>query len=189
VYGTCAVTAVTAQSSSRVDDVLALPADVVRGQIDSVHSDTTLSATKIGMLAAADIVTAVVAAIRELNLPDIVLDPVMVATGGGTRNLLSPDAVSILMRELLPLASLVSPNAPEAETLAGISVRSLETAREAAKRIVDLGARAVVVKGGHLSGPEATDLLYDGRSFTEFSSPRRGPGADPRTGSQFPPRI
>jgi hydroxymethylpyrimidine/phosphomethylpyrimidine kinase len=173
VYGTSAVTAVTSQNSSQIDDVLALPADVVRRQIGSVFRDTSLSAVKIGMLATPEIVKAVASAVQESKLPNVVVDPVMVATGAGSRTLLEPEAVSILRRELLPLATVVTPNVSEAEALAGIRVTSLEMAKEAAKRIRDLGVGAVVVKGGHLPDPMATDVLYDGQAMMEFSSPRR----------------
>jgi hydroxymethylpyrimidine/phosphomethylpyrimidine kinase len=173
VYGTSVVTAVTSQNSSQIDDVLALPADVVRRQIGSVFRDTSLSAVKIGMLATPEIVKAVASAVQESKLPNVVVDPVMVATGAGSRTLLEPEAVSILRRELLPLATVVTPNVSEAEALAGIRVTSLEMAKEAAKRIRDLGVGAVVVKGGHLPDPMATDVLYDGQAMMEFSSPRR----------------
>jgi hydroxymethylpyrimidine/phosphomethylpyrimidine kinase len=187
VYGACVVTAVTSQNSSHIAGVLALPAEVVQTQIETVRRDTTFSAVKIGMLANEEIVTTVAGAID--GLPNLVLDPVMLATGAGTRTLLPSNAVSVLKRELLPLARVVTPNVVEAEALAGIAVTSLETVKEAARRIFDLGVRAVVVKGGHLSGASATDVLYDGRGFTEFSSPRVIATAVHGTGCTFASAI
>jgi hydroxymethylpyrimidine/phosphomethylpyrimidine kinase len=163
---------VTSQSSSRIDEVLALPAQVVRSQLESVLADMTAASVKTGMLASRDIVSTVASLVRQLRLPNLVIDPVMAATASGTRTLLAPDAVSILKQELLPLAAVVTPNVAEAATLSGISVTSSTTAKEAAKRILELGPAAVVVKGGHLAGNAAIDVLYDGRTFTEFSSPR-----------------
>jgi hydroxymethylpyrimidine/phosphomethylpyrimidine kinase len=171
VYGTAAVTAITSQNTSGVLEVLALPRHTVRSQIDAVAGDVSLSAIKTGMLATVDIVHVVADALQALGRP-LVVDPVMTASGPGRRTLLSPDAVEILKARILPLATVVTPNTSEAQVLTGIDVRTLENAREAAKRILDCGPRAVVVKGGHLDGPDAVDLLYDGTVMIEFSSPR-----------------
>jgi hydroxymethylpyrimidine/phosphomethylpyrimidine kinase len=185
VYGTSVVTAVTSQNTTGVGGVSAMTADVVRSQLDSVIQDVRLSATKTGMLATADIVGVVCAAIAGLERPNLVVDPVMAASNPGRCILLAPDAVSILKTQLLPLASVVTPNASEASALSGLEVESIDRAREAARRILDLGPRAVVVTGGHLSGAESIDLLFDGRTFTEFPAPRSSTGPIHGAGCTF----
>jgi hydroxymethylpyrimidine/phosphomethylpyrimidine kinase len=170
VYGTCAITAVTAQNTLGVSAVAALPADVVTAQIEAVAGDIGMDAVKTGMLANAAIVEAVVAAIDTLELPNVVVDPVMIAKGGD--RLLEEEAVSAIKFELLRRALVVTPNSEEAEVLAAMRIASLEEAREAARRIFALGPAAVIVKGGHVPGPDAVDLLYDGQSFVELRSPR-----------------
>jgi hydroxymethylpyrimidine/phosphomethylpyrimidine kinase len=170
VYGTSAITAVTAQNTMGVTAVHALPADMVTAQIEAVAGDISIHATKIGMLANAAIAEAVAAAIEELELPLVVLDPVMVAKGGDA--LLDEDAVQTVRAELIPHATVVTPNAMEAARLSGMRVETIDDAREAARRIHKLGARAVLVKGGHLDLPEAIDVLWDGHTMREFRAPR-----------------
>lgn len=167
VYGASAVTAVTAQNTRGVQKVHAAPASVVAAQIGSVADDFAVRAVKTGMLASADTVRAVAAALRKHDLGDYVLDPVMVATSGD--RLLDPDAVAALREELLPLAALVAPNWPEAVVLTGVEEANVQGMERAARLLVDAGARAALVKGGHLGGEEAVgeevvDLLWDGRS-------------------------
>jgi hydroxymethylpyrimidine/phosphomethylpyrimidine kinase len=138
--------------------------------METVAGDISIDATKIGMLANAAIVEAVAAAIEELQLPLVVLDPVMVAKSGDA--LLEADAVAAMRSELLARVTVVTPNAMEAERLAGCPVRTVSDARAAARRIHELGARAVLVKGGHLETDQAVDVLYDGHEFTELAAPR-----------------
>jgi hydroxymethylpyrimidine/phosphomethylpyrimidine kinase len=147
-----------------------LDAEVVTAQIEAVYGDIPLHATKIGMLGNAAVVEAVAAAIRGLELPEVVLDPVMIAKSGDT--LLDESAVQALRSELLPSARVVTPNLPEAAVLSGHPVLTLEDARRAARRICEMGARAVVIKGGHGTGPVVVDLLFDGTSFSTFEIPR-----------------
>lgn len=170
VYGTSAVAAITAQNTIGVTAVEPLAADLVTAQIEAVAGDIALHATKTGMLATAAIVEAVAAAIEDLDLPNVVVDPVMVAKSGD--RLLSRDAIEMLRVELLPHARVVTPNIPEAEALSGRLIGSLDAAREAARAIHALGARTVVLKGGHAAGGEIVDLLFDGERFTEFRTPR-----------------
>jgi hydroxymethylpyrimidine/phosphomethylpyrimidine kinase len=170
VYGTSAITAITAQNTIGVTAVQALAADLVTAQIEAVAGDMPLDAVKTGMLANSAIVEAVAAAIASLELPSVVVDPVMIAKSGD--RLFDHEALAALKSELLPRARLVTPNVPEAEVLADMKIATLDDAREAARRIHKLGAAAVVVKGGHLPGDEAIDLLFDGRTFTEFRAPR-----------------
>jgi hydroxymethylpyrimidine/phosphomethylpyrimidine kinase len=169
VFGTSAITAVTAQNTLGVVCWQALPADLVTAQIEAVIGDIGADAVKIGMLATAAIVEAVAAAIRALDLPQVVVDPVMIAKGGD--RLLDPDAVAALA-ELLPTAHVVTPNVPEAEVLAGISVRSVEDMRHAGERILRLGPRVVLVKGGHLEGPDSIDVVCTASGTFEIRRPR-----------------
>jgi len=169
VFGTTAITAITAQNTHGVDRVFPLPPDLVAAQIDAVVRDLGAHATKIGMLANAGIAHAVATALDRHRLPHIVLDTVMVAKGGAS--LLDEAAIAVIVRELVPLADLVTANVPEAEVLTGRALQSVADIRNAAEAIVRLGARAVVVKGGHLAGP-AVDVLHDGQMIEELSAPR-----------------
>jgi hydroxymethylpyrimidine/phosphomethylpyrimidine kinase len=157
VYGTSAVTAVTAQNTLGVSAWQALPADLVSAQIEAVVGDIGADAVKIGMLGNAAIVEAVAAAIHDIDPPHVVLDPVMIAKGGD--RLLEQDAIHALRTELLHRVHLVTPNIPEAEVLAQVPIRSLDDMRTAARRILQLGPRVVLVKGGHLDGPESIDVV------------------------------
>jgi hydroxymethylpyrimidine/phosphomethylpyrimidine kinase len=169
VFGLTALTAVTAQNTLTVTRVFPLPPDMVTAQIDAVVSDFPLGATKIGMLATAAIADAVAAALERHGLSPVVLDPVMVAKGGA--KLLDDAAVAVVRTRLLPLSAVITPNVPEAEALTGLRVVSADDLRPAAARLVELGARAAIVKGGHLDGP-AVDVLYDGRTFTLLRADR-----------------
>jgi hydroxymethylpyrimidine/phosphomethylpyrimidine kinase len=170
VFGTSAVTAITAQNTLGVTAWRAVPADLVTAQIEAVVGDIGVDGVKTGMLATAAIVEAVAAAIESLELPRVVVDPVMVAKGGA--RLLDDDAVGAMRAELIPRAYVVTPNAAEAATLAGMPVRTLDQAREAAKRIAALGPGAVIVKGGHLESADAIDVFYDGRHTVELRAER-----------------
>ncbi len=169
VYGTSAITAITAQNTQGVRDVFTLPAGIVAAQIDAVAEDIPPSAVKTGMLATAELIEIVAAKAGERELRPLVVDPVMVATSGHT--LLEPDAVEALKTRLLPLASIVTPNLAEAETLVGRELPAWEDAREAAQELVAMGAGAAVITDVRSSGP-AIDLLYDGNEFHEFTASR-----------------
>src|SRR5437899_1344401 len=170
VYGVSAITAVTAQTTAGITASSALAADLVTAQIEAVAGDITIHATKTGMLATAAIVEVVAAAIEELALPFVVVDPVLVSTSG-TR-LLDDDGVQMLCTELIPRAAVVTPNLPEAEVLSGKRIASLDDVRSAARRIREMGAQSVVVTGGHGTGEESVDVMFDGRRFTELRSAR-----------------
>jgi hydroxymethylpyrimidine/phosphomethylpyrimidine kinase len=169
VFGTSAITAITAQNTLGVTRVHVLAPDLVVAQIDAVIADIGAHATKIGMLANAEVATAVAEALRRHRLIHVVLDPVMVAKGGAS--LLDAGAVAVILRELLPLAEVITANVPEAEALTGRPIRSTADQRDAATALIDRGARAVVVKGGHLDGP-ALDVLHDGHAIHEISADR-----------------
>jgi len=170
VFGTSAITAVTAQNTVGVWAVLALPADLVAAQIEAVASDIGADAVKTGMLANAAIVEAVAATIESLDLPNVVVDPVMIAKSGD--RLLEDEATAAIKAVLLPRAFLVTPNVLEAEVLSGMSIPSLKEARRVARHIRDLGPAAVLIKGGHLDGPEAVDILLVGDEIVELRAPR-----------------
>ena len=170
VFGTSAITAITAQNTLGVVAWQALPADLVTAQIEAIAGDIGADAVKIGMLANAAIVEAVGAAIEDMNLPHVVVDPVMIAKGGD--RLLEADAVAAMRAELLPRAQIVTPNVPEAEVLAGMPVRSLDDMREAGRRILRLGPRLVLVKGGHLDGPDSIDIACTADGTFDIRRPR-----------------
>jgi len=165
VFGTSVLTAVTAQNSLGVQGVFNLPPEFVARQIDSVLSDFGADAIKIGMLSSAAIVEAVADRLVAHRHGPVVLDPVMIAKSGDA--LLEPSARAALMKTMLPLSDVVTPNLHEAAALADMPVTDERQMEEAAKRILGLGARAVLVKGGHLEHA-ATDLLWDGRTLTRF---------------------
>ena len=170
VFGTSAVTAITAQNTLGVTAWQAMPADLVTAQIEAVAADFDLRAVKVGMLATAAIVEAVAAAIMELDLPDVVVDPVMVATGGD--RLLDEDAIEAIKRELMPHTRVLTPNVPEAEALSGMGIASVDDMRSAARRILASGPRVVLVKGGHLTGPESVDVVVTAHESFELRRPR-----------------
>ena len=170
VFGTSAITAVTAQNTHGVTSWIALPPAMVRAQIDAVVGDIGADAVKIGMLGNAEIVTTVAAAISELNLRNIVLDPVMVAKGGNA--LLEPTAVDAIRTTLLPLAHVVTPNAPEAEILSGMPVRKMADVHDAGRRILGMGAHVVLIKGGHIDGAESIDVAFTAGESFELRGPR-----------------
>lgn len=171
VFGTSAITAITAQNTMGVQGVYPLPPEAIGRQIDSVLSDIGADAVKTGMLFSADIIALVAERLKRYGSVPVVVDPVMIAKGGAP--LLQPEAVETLRRELLPLATVLTPNVPEACALLGIeSINGLEAMREAAKRLHALGPRNVFLKGGHLEGEEAIDVLYDGSQVTLYRSPR-----------------
>ncbi len=183
VYGASAITAITAQNTLGVTDALELPTSLIESQIDAIVSDIGADAVKTGMLSSSEIIHAVAYKLAALGMTPLVVDPVMVAKGGD--RLLREDAVDALRSALIPMATVVTPNAPEAETLTGIEIDSVEDARRAARALVDeIGADSAVVKGGHLEGP-ATDILYDGSEFLEFSSERIATDNTHGTGCTF----
>jgi hydroxymethylpyrimidine/phosphomethylpyrimidine kinase len=189
VYGVSAVTAVTAQNTAAVGDVFALRPEMVRAQIDQLARDVDIAAVKTGMLATGEIVRVVAEAVKRLGRSNLVVDPVMAAGSAGARTLLPPEAVSILRTHLLPAATVITPNLSEASALSGLEVTSLADAREAAKRIAGLGAAAVVIKGGHLPGRDAVDVLFHGGTFAELTAPRVNVEAIHGTGCTFASAI
>ena len=170
VYGTSAITALTAQNTRGVAGTHSVPSEFVVLQIETIVSDFGCDAVKTGMLATAPIVEAVAATVEALELPNLVVDPVMIAKSGD--RLLDDDAVHAMRVSLLRLARVVTPNIPEAEVLADLSISSLSDVREAARRIRKLGPAAVIVKGGHLDRPEVVDVMLDGDREVDLVGPR-----------------
>lgn len=172
VYGTSALTAVTAQNTLGVQAIHPVPPPIIAAQIRSVSADLAPRAVKSGMLATAEIVTTVATAIRRHRLGPYVLDPVMVATSGD--RLLEADAVAAVRDELLPLAAIVTPNWPEAALLARVPAAEAnpQGMARAARVLVEAGAGAALVKGGHLGGDEVVDLYWDGEVERLYRGPR-----------------
>jgi hydroxymethylpyrimidine/phosphomethylpyrimidine kinase len=183
VHGASAITALTAQNTLRVSGVHLVPPEFVVAQIDAILDDIPVAAAKTGMLATAAIVRAVAEVLTRRRIQYLVVDPVMVAKSGD--RLLDEDAVREVIRALIPLASVVTPNRMEAESITGRVVASREDARDAAKALVDLGATAAVVKGGHFEEKDVIDLLYDGRDFHEYGHRRQQTRHTHGTGCTF----
>lgn len=169
VYGTCAVTAVTAQNSKGVQKISKVAPKIVAAQIDSVMRDIGVDACKIGMLYSQQVVDHVADRIHRRKIPNVVLDP-MIFAKDGTR-LLSAKAVNRLKRNLLPRIFLVAPNIPEAELLSGIKIEAREDIAAAAAKLLEMGPKYVLIKGGHLQG-NPVDYLFDGNEITEFEGNR-----------------
>jgi hydroxymethylpyrimidine/phosphomethylpyrimidine kinase len=171
VYGMSAVTALTAQNTVGVQGIFEVPPAFVREQIRSVMTDIGADAAKTGMLSNAAVVKAVAEAVRDFRIPNLVVDPVMVAKSGDL--LLAPEARRAVREELLPLATVITPNIPEAEAFLERGIESLDAMREAARELMKTGCRWVVLKGGHLDiGNEAIDVLCNGRDLVLLRSPR-----------------
>jgi hydroxymethylpyrimidine/phosphomethylpyrimidine kinase len=170
VHGMSVITSITAQNTYEVRAVFDLPLNIIEAQFRAVAEDIGVDASKTGMLSNSDIVKLVADLVKNYGLP-VVVDPVMIAKSGAS--LLKEEAVEALMRYLIPVATVVTPNKFEAERLAGLSINSLSDAKKAAKYIVEeLGAQAVVLKGGHIEGDESVDILYYSGTFKEFRAKR-----------------
>ncbi len=168
VYGMSVITAVTAQNSVRVNSIVGLDPKFVSLQFESVFVDIGIDGVKTGMLYSPGIVQVIARKLEQSRIP-FVVDPVMVATGG--EPLLEPGGLEIMKKELIPLATLVMPNIHEAEVLSEMTISSVDDMKAAARKIHSMGCKAVLVKGGHLSG-DAVDLLFDGEGFARFTAPR-----------------
>ena len=187
VYGMTAITALTAQNTTGVSEIHSLPPSFVRAQIDAVVNDVGVDAAKTGMLGSAETVVAVAAAVRDHEISVLVVDPVMVAKGGAS--LLQADAREALLRELIPLARLVTPNLPEAEALTEMKIGNVDDMRRAARRLIARGAGACLVKGGHLDGERVVDVFDDGIAVRELTSPRIATSHTHGTGCQLSAAI
>lgn len=169
-YATTAITALTVQDTRGVREVMPVPPDFIGRQIASVLDDIGADAIKTGMLGNAAAIAAVCDALAPNSHAPVVVDPVMTAKGG--ERLLDADALGVLLRQLWPMASVATPNIPEAELLAGMTIADLEGMRRAASALLAGGARAVVLKGGHLAGDTVVDLLATSAGIEAFAAPR-----------------
>lgn len=164
VYGMSVITAVTAQNTMGVFGVQDIEPEMIESQIHAIFEDIHVDAVKIGMVSKIESIKAISDALRRIpDLCKVVLDPVMISTSG--YSLLSPDAKDTLIKELFPLAELITPNIPEAEDILGIKIENVQQMKYSAEKLLEFGTKAVLVKGGHLK-EDATDILYDGKEFT-----------------------
>lgn len=169
-YIATALTALTAQNTKGVDSIHSLPSSFVEHQMDAVLSDINVDVVKIGMLNSAEVIVSVADKLIEYNKKIVVVDPVMIAKGGAS--LMNSDALGVFRTILIPLTYLLTPNIPEAERLTGTVIRDEEEMTTAARLLHGMGAKNVLIKGGHLQDSEAIDLLYDGCSVTRLAAPR-----------------
>ena len=183
VFGMSAVTAVTVQNTQKVHDIQEIDPAIVARQVTCIFEDTPVDAVKIGMVSSVDLIRAIAGALADRDLPPVVLDPVMISKSGYP--LLKKDAQSALALHLFPLARVVTPNLFEARLLAGFEIISLEDMQKAARRMIDMGARQAVIKGGHFQGEAAVDVLFDGRAFKMLSAPKIETRSTHGTGCTF----
>ncbi|WP_347549620.1 bifunctional hydroxymethylpyrimidine kinase/phosphomethylpyrimidine kinase [Pseudalkalibacillus hwajinpoensis] len=171
VYGMSAITALTAQNTLGVHEVFPQSVEAVRSQLDAVLSDIRADAVKTGMLFSSDIIEIVAGKIREYQLSNLVIDPVMIAKGGAS--LLQKDAVLAMKEKLLPLGAVITPNVPEASAmLNNMKIASIEEMEIAAKELAQCGSKAVLIKGGHMEGANSIDVLYVNEQFYHYQSKR-----------------
>lgn len=185
-FGVSVITALTAQNSFGIQDIYDISPDFVEKQFESVMTDMGVDAAKTGMLTNTGILKTVARMIRKYDIEKVVVDPVMAAKGG--EPLIRGDAKGALIRELIPLAFVVTPNIPEAEVLSELRITSASDMKKAAKVIYRFGAKNVVIKGGHLAG-DAVDILYDGKQFRTFYSERIDKKETHGTGCTFSAAI
>ena len=169
-YAMSVITSVTAQNTVAVTDTFDLPISLIEAQLDAVFTDFEVASVKTGMLSSSGIVEAVAGKLKEYSPPAIVVDPVMISTS--QYPLLKAEAIDSLKTTLIPLATVITPNVHEAELLTQQDIPNIDDAKNAAKAIAELGCRAVLVKGGHLIGADATDVLYCNGEWTCFQSER-----------------
>ncbi|WP_415896841.1 bifunctional hydroxymethylpyrimidine kinase/phosphomethylpyrimidine kinase [Neptuniibacter sp. QD72_48] len=169
-YGTSAITVLTAQNTQSVKSIYPVSAEFLLQQLDAVFDDIEINAVKTGMLGNTDMVLTVASFLKSKNVP-LVIDPVMVSTSGS--KLLSADGIDSLVKHLIPIADIITPNLPEAAVMLGQSEPKDRTGMaDMAAELLELGAKQVLLKGGHLQGEECPDIYYDGQEFIEFLSPR-----------------
>ncbi|AAC07733.1 bifunctional hydroxymethylpyrimidine kinase/phosphomethylpyrimidine kinase [Aquifex aeolicus] len=170
IYGVAVITALAVQNTQKVYEVFPIPPDVVKEELKAIFEDFPIKGVKIGMLANKEIAEVVYETLKSKKTNFIVLDPVFRSKSG--RELLSEEGVEFLKSEFIKIVDLITPNVPEAEILCGEEIKSLEDVKNCAQKIYSLGAKSVLIKGGHLKGNYAIDILYDGKSFYEFKAPK-----------------
>lgn len=188
VYGTSAITAITAQNTTSIKSITTLPAKVIENQIDAIMEDIGADVWKTGMLANEEIIETIAKKAKQYKIKFLVVDPVMVSKNGNL--LLGKNALKTLVKKLLPLSYILTPNLDEAEALIGKSIKTVKEMQKAATEIYKMGAKNVVLKGGHLPKTlDAIDILYNGREFKEFKSKRIKTKNDHGTGCTFSSAI
>jgi len=168
VFGMSAVTAVTVQNTQKVYDIQEMHSKIVHDQITCLFNDIEIHVVKIGMVSSIELIQAIATALKIVKPPPIVLDPVMISKSG--YRLLNQDAQDALVQHLFPLAEVITPNIYEAQTIIDRKIKNIDDMKSAALDILKLGAKKVVVKGGHLEEDRATDILYDGQEFKRLQS-------------------
>ena len=169
VFGMSVITAITAQNTQGVFGVQDVSVDMIEKQIDAIFDDIEVHALKIGMVSQIETIKAIAQKLKQYNPQNIVIDPVMISKSG--YDLLVPEAKETLISDLLPLATIATPNIPEAEVISGNNINNLEQMQQAAIKIHKLGVKNVLIKGGHMKD-DATDVLYDGKEFKYFKTER-----------------
>lgn len=170
VFGMSALTAVTVQNTQGVTGVQDMMPEIISGQINSVFEDIEINAIKIGMLSSVETIKIVSETLKDKDLPQVVLDPVMISKSGFL--LIADDAIDSMKELLFPLASIVTPNTHEASRLTGIEINTIDDMKKACEEIIKTGCKSVLVKGGHLEGEECVDVLFDGKEFRYFTEKR-----------------
>ncbi len=169
VFGMSVIVSVVAENTSRVIGILDITPDMIEKQIDAVFQDIEVDAVKVGMLSQPECMRAVAKKLREYSPKKVVVDPVMYAKGGCA--LMNPNFIDVFIDEIIPVSYLLTPNIPEAEHISGIKIKNVENMKEAAEIIYGLGPKNVLIKGGHSDG-DAEDILFDGKTFSSFSTKR-----------------
>lgn len=169
VFGMSVITSVVAENTSRVISVENVSPEMIKNQIDAVFEDIEVNAVKVGMLSDSVCMKTVAEKLKQYKPLFTVVDPVMIAKGG--HSLMQKDALSTLIKDIIPISYLLTPNVPEAETITGMKIDNPDDMKKAAEKIISMGAKNVLVKGGHLKG-DAFDVLFDGREYHTFSSER-----------------
>ncbi|GAA0459687.1 bifunctional hydroxymethylpyrimidine kinase/phosphomethylpyrimidine kinase [Alkalibacillus silvisoli] len=186
-YGMSVLTAVTAQNTLDVHGVYPLTVSQVEEQLDAIGADLKPDALKTGMLFSAEIIEAVASKVKQYEINNVVIDPVMIAKGGA--KLLQDEAIEAVKEHLIPLATVITPNIPEAEAITGLTLNTIADRKEAAKHLHELGAQCVVIKGGHGEEKEVIDIIYDGETFTQLLNERQYTENTHGTGCTFAAAI
>lgn len=185
-FGMSVIVSVVAENTSRVISIQDISPEIIKDQIDAIFDDITVDGVKIGMLSGIDSMKAVAEKLREYKPKNIVIDPVMIAKGGCA--LMQPNALKTLINEIIPLAFMLTPNIPEAETITGMKILNIEDMKKVAAAIHKMGTKNVLIKGGHSDG-DAEDILFDGQEFYSYNTKRINTKNTHGTGCTFSSAI
>lgn len=170
VFAMSVIVSVVAENTQRVIDIQDITPDMILKQMEAVFEDIRVDAVKVGMLSAKECMLAVSQGLKRYKPQNVVIDPVMYAKGGCP--LMNPDAIDLLISEIIPLADIITPNIPEAEKISGIKIKSTDDMKNACEIIYRMGTKAVIIKGGHSESESSTDILFDGKEFFSLTTPR-----------------